>query len=954
MPGLISNTVISNTAQMNTTNLTYSIRKLSLGLALAGLAFASNHAEAQTAATLSPAASVNTLVGSAEHGHTFPGATLPFGMVQLSPDTPQGGWDGVSGYHYSQNTIRGFSHTHFLGTGIGGLGDILVMPAVGAVDLNSRNGSSYASRFSHNTETATAGYYSVFLEKPQVKAELTATSRAGMHRYTFPQSDNSHIVVDLVSSIGGTLQDAQLKVENDTTISGMRLVGDWGGPRRVYFVMQFSKPFASTDIQAEGQPVAAGTLDVHSRNIKALVNYKTTANEAITVKVGISSTSLEGARKNLSTEISGFDFDAVKAAAVKTWDNTLGDIQIQTPDPKIRRTFYSNLYFSYLTPTLFNDVDKTYTGPDKKNHVGNFDYYSTFSLWDTFRAQMPLLNLFQQKRSSDMVNTITNHFEEYEKISTPMWTLWGNEAWVMIGYHSAPVVAETYLKGIGSFDAEKAYQAIKLTAMNSSNRRPDRVALSEYIAQGYINSTGSGQKQSVSRLLEYAYDDWCIAKMAEKLGHTEDAKLFYNRAANYRNAFDTNVGFMRGRKADGTWRRPFNPKQLVWADYTEANAWQYNWTVMQDVPGLINITGGDKAFVAKLDEMFNEKDDVMADIPDITGLIGQYAHGNEPVHHVAYMYNYAGVPSKTAERVREIMNKFYNDQPDGQPGNNDCGQMSAWYVFSALGFYPVNPSGGTYEIGSPVVNGATLRFVNGKSFKVTAVNNSAQNMYIQSATLNGKNYAKSFLTYTDIMNGGELVLRMGNKPKLSWGQSKANRPVSGMPAGFKYAALPTPSVNGPVTLKLPIKIAVGTDETIGEFIGDPNMTEGGVAGQENLNIDVSAPGAAPARVYKFERYGKDLSYSYAVPAGKYKVTLHFAEIFDDGAGMRIENISINGKEVLHNFDTFAAAGGVNKAVVKTFADITPDAKGNIVIRVSAAPGSPDQNAKLSGLEITAQ
>jgi predicted alpha-1,2-mannosidase len=894
---------------------------------------------------LSPAESVNTLVGSAEHGHTFPGATLPFGMVQLSPDTPKEGWDGSSGYHYSENIIRGFSHTHLLGTGISGLGDILVMPAVGTVNLNSPRGASYASRFSHAREKATAGYYSVFLEKPGVNAELTATSRAGFHRYTFPASDSSHIVVDLVSSVGGSLLDAELKVENSTTISGTRTSNDWGGRRTIHFVMQFSKPFDSIDLQQMGQPLAAGSTEAHARDIKALVNYRTTAGEAIMVKVGISSTGVEGARKNLTAEIPGWNFDGVHAAAVKTWNDALGQAAIETPDPKIRNTFYSNLYFSYLTPTLFNDVDRGYTGADRKNHVGTSDYYTLFSLWDTFRAQMPLLNVFQPKRSSDMVNSISTHFEQFGQNATPVWTMWGNEAWVMIGYHSAPVVVDAYLKGVGGFDPEKAYQALRATAMGT------RFALNEYRDRGYVISASAGGKQSVSRTLEYAYDDWCIAKMAEKLGHTEDAKMFYDRSAYYRNVYDSTVGFMRGRKADGSWRKPFNAKQHTSADYTEANAWQYNWTVMQDVPGLMNISGGEKAFVNKLDTMFNEKDDVITNIPDITGLIGQYAHGNEPVHHVAYLYNYAGVPSKTALRVREIMSKFYDDTPAGQPGNNDCGQMSAWYVFSALGFYPVNPSSGTYEIGSPLVNRSTLTLGNGKTFTIVAQNNSATNMYIQSATLNGKSYSKSYLNHSDMMKGGQLVLRMGAKPNLKWGQGVADRPTGGMPANYKYAALATPSTNAFVKLELPIRVATGADDPIGNFVADPNMVEGSVNGDNRAKIDVSTEGAAPEAVYQSERYAKDFSYTYPVPAGKYSVKLHFAEIFDEGAGMRVQNVYINGNQVLKDFDIFAAAGGTNKAIVKTISDVTPDAKGNIVIRVAAAPNSPDQNAKINGIEI---
>ncbi len=931
------------------------------------------------AAVPSPLESANPLVGTAEHGHTYPGAAVPFGLVQLSPDTPLQGWDGSSGYHYSDSVIRGFSHTHLEGTGVGGLGDILLMPTVGEVQLNAGNPlraeAGYASLFSHAQEVASPGYYRVFLQGPQVLAEMTATARVGLHRYTFPTSEQAHIILDLEHGVGNSAVQTTLQIENSTTISGSRSSNGWGGRRDVYFVAQFSRPFSSPIIEQDGQRLDAGAGSATGKSVKAAFNFQTRAEEPILVKVGISGTGVEGARRNLQAEIPvrtrvitginlslsdvmasdfNFDFDAVRNAAARQWSEALGSVQIETAEPQVRRTFYSNLYLSMLSPTLFNDADKTYRGLDKpkQNHSGaNFDNYTTFSLWDIFRAEQPLITLLQPSRVPSIVQSLLEEYTERNRQEMPVWPLWGNETGTMIGYHSAPVVADAYLKGFRGFDAEGVYQALKTTAMNGRNGQD------EYQKYGYVLSSGAGSKQSVSRTLEFAYDDWCIAQLAQALGHKEDAAMFLGRAGNYRNLFDTTTGFMRGRKADGSWRRPFNPKQLVWADYTEANAWQYTWSVMQDAPGLVRIMGGDAPFVAKLDALFNEKSDVIANIPDITGLIGQYAHGNEPVHHVAYLYNYAGAPWKTQQRVRQIMDTLYNDTPAGQPGNNDCGQMSAWYVFSALGFYPTNPVGGVYTIGSPRVSRATLQLdrahYGGRTFSVLAPNNSARNMYIQSATLNGRPLSRSWITQSEIAQGGQLRLVMGPNPNINWGRALADRPPSGLPASFRYAALPTPSMNKPVVLGLPIRVAAGSDTSVSNFVPYPNEVDGSTNGSTSA-IDVSALGAAPAGVYQSEMYGSDYSLSFPVPKNaRYNVRLHFAEIFGAKIGERIENVDINGQRVLSNLD-IAREAGYNKALVKDFPNIAPDARGNIVVRVTAAPGSADQNAKISGLEITAQ
>jgi predicted alpha-1,2-mannosidase len=889
------------------------------------------------------------LVGTDAHGHAYPGATVPFGMVQLSPDTPLQGWDASSGYHYSDSTMVGFSHTHLSGTGCGCLGDVLLMPTVGKVYLTAGSPSqSYCSRFSHDQEHATPGYYSVFLKDPKVTAELTATERCGFHKYTFPESDQAHIILDLVHGVGNDPVDASLKVEGHDTLVGYRISNGWGGRRAVYFAMQFSKAFDSFGIERDGRQLAADAQESSGREIKAFVNYKTAANEAILVKVGISGTSIEGARKNLAAEILGWDFEAVKSAAAEKWEQVFNTVQIQTFDPHIRTTFYANLYLSCLAPVLFNDVDGTYRGYDHQNHAGtNFQNYTTFSIWDIYRAQWPLLTILHPNRVNDMVQSMLAGYQELDQHTTPIWPLWGNETWCMIGYHSADMIADAYLDGFHGFDAEAAYQALRDTAMQ------DRNGLKTYKELGYVASRPG--EQATSKTLEYTFDDWCIARMAQELGHGQDAQLFYQRSANYRNLFDTTTQFFRGRKANGAWRVPFIDNALVGDEYTEADAWQYAFDVQQNAPDLIALFGGDQGFIQKMDTMFVTNSTIYTDIPDISGRIGQYSQGDEQSHHVAYLYDYAGAPYKTQQHIRQIMSTMYDDTPAGQCGNVDCGQMAAWYIFSALGFYPMNPDSGVYAIGSPVVSKAVIHLNQdkylGHTFTVTAKNNSSRNIYIQSVELNGKPLSKPWLTYEQITSGGTLDLVMGPNPNLAWGSAQEDRPPATMPADFHYPALPVPASDKLVRLRLPIRVACGSDEPIGEFVPDPNMVAAGL-NHADPAIDTSVPHAAPFGVYQSECYGKDFAFTFPVPAGEhYLVRLHFAEIFDSGAGARMENIAINGQLVLTNFDIFAAAGGKNKAVVKEFSDIASDAQGNIVIHIMAPPDSPDQNAKISGIEI---
>ena len=895
-------------------------------------------------------ASVNPFVGTAEHGHTYPGATLPFGMVQVSPDTPTQGWDGASGYYYADKVIRGFSQTHLSGVGrAGGLGDFLLMPTVGEVQLTHGDPGvtpGYASRFSHDRESASPGYYKVFLDDPKVTAELTATERCAMHRYTFPAAADSHIVLDLEHGIGSTVAQSGLTIENATTVSGTRLSDGWGGRRAAYFVMEFSRPFDSYGVEKDGQRVAGAPAKTDGKAVKAFFNYNTAANEQIIVRIGVSSTSIEGARHNLAAEMPNFDFDAVHGKAIQKWSDSLGQIEIESADPKIVRTFYSNLYQSSLGPVLFNDVDGAYRGSDGQNHPGTgFQNYTTFSLWDTFRAEHPLLTITQPERVLDIVSSMVKFEAQRDKNEMPVWTLWGNETNTMIGYNSAPVVVDAYLKGLyPPAGAEAAYQALRRTALDGRNGQDD------FNKTGYAISGVTGE--SVSRSLEYAFDDWCIAQMAQKLGHVADAQMFTARAANFTALFDSSTGFMRGRKASGAWRRPFDPKQGN-SDFTQANPWQNTWAVMQDPRKLVGMMGGDAAFISKLDGLFNEGGE-QSNYIGATGLIGQYAHGNEPVHHVAYLYNYAGAPYKTQFRARQIMRLFYNDTPAGSPGNNDVGQMSAWYIFSALGFYPVNPAQGVYVIGSPAVDRATInldkKLYGGRKFTIVAQNNALENVYIQSATLNGKTLTQSYITHQQLVSGGELRFVMGPNPNLNWGKAPASRPPSGMPTNYAYPALPEGSNPVNANWSLPIQVAPGLEEPTQGWLPDFTV-DAGAFNLKNVPIDTSAPGAAPEKIYQTERYGKDITYSYPVPKGAtYTVRLHFAEIFSPQPGDRLENISLNGRIVLPKLDISAEAGK-NKALVKEFKNVAPDANGNIVIRVQSDPSSKDQNSKISAIQI---
>jgi len=895
-----------------------------------------------------PTAFVDPFVGTDGHGHTFPGSVAPFGMVQLSPDTRIDTWDGCSGYLYSDSRIMGFTHTHLSGTGGGCLGDVLLMPTVGEVHLDpGMQGNGYASRFLHKREAAQPGYYRVYLQDPGVMVELTSTERCGFHRYTFPATNAAHIVLDLDHGIQNSTTDSEIRVENNTTVSGYRQSNGWGGSRVVYYVMQFSQPFEAWGLQKNGQLQPAGAADASGGACKAYFNYRTTANDQILVKVGISGTSVDEARKNLMAEIPGWDFHAVREAADKAWNKALGCVQVETPDLHLRRTFYTNLYLSEIAPSLYNDADGSYRGIDHKVHSsGAFQNYTTFSLWDTYRAEQPLIALLQPQRVNDMIRTLLTQYDQSGIHRTPIWPLWDNETWCMIGYHSVDVIADAYLKGFKGFDAESAYQAIRETAVQND--------LAGYRDLGYIPSQpGAG---ATSRTIEYGFDDWCIARMAEALGHTDDAQMFYQCACDYYNLYDRTTGFLRGRKANGDWRPKFDAIGQINDEYTEADAWQYAFGVQQDIPGLIRMYGGDGAFTNKLDTLFAMDSRTRTFDPDISGMIGQYSQGDEQCHHVAYLYDYAGAPYKTQQRVRQVERQEYQDTPAGECGNVDCGQMSAWYVFSAMGFYPVNPDSGVYVIGSPALSKAVI-YLNSptygqRTFRVDADNNGPANIYVQSAMLNGKPLEHAWFTYQQLTEGGELRLVMGPQPNKSWGAAASARPPSTMPADFHYAEAPKPSVLNIVHLTVPMHVICGSDDPVAGFVPDPNMLDGQI-NHTDAAVDASITDAAPPAVYQSERYGNDFAYQFPVPQGRnYTVRLHFAEVFDKGgAGQRLENISINGRTVLSNFDIAAAAGGTFKAVVKTFTSVRPDMHGIVSIRVSAAAASPDKNAKISAIEI---
>jgi predicted alpha-1,2-mannosidase len=721
-------------------------------------------------------------VGTGGHGHTFPGAVMPFGMIQLSPDTRLRGWDGCSGYHYSDTIIYGFSHTHLSGTGCLDYGDVLLMPTMGKVRFGHKN---YSSSFSHSNETATPGYYAVLLNKHHIKAELTATKRTGLHKYTFPKSDHSNIILDL--NHRDWVRSAEISINGDREITGHRYSSSWADKQHIYFVIQFSKPFKKAGISKGG--VVSQSRHAKGLLLRSFVSFETTDGEVIYARVGISAVSVEGARKNLEAEQPGWDFDKVRTDARNDWNKELGKVAVESSDTSVMRTFYSSMYHVMTSPYLYQDVDGKYRGQDQKIHEGKgYEQYTVFSIWDTYRALHPLLTLIDRKRTGDFINSFLSQYEQGGLL--PVWELAGCETNCMTGYHSVSVINDAFQKGIANFNAAEALEAMKKSATSTKKQifhyRKGKsfsqlfslysytAGWDDYGKYGYIRYKSG--IQSVSKTLEYAYDDWCIAQMAKKLNKTEDYNFYIKRALNYKNLLDTVTGFMRAKQK--VFERRFDP-YAVTLRYTEGNAWQYSFYVPQDISGQMKMLGSRERLATMLDSLFNTSSVLHGrKVPDVTGLVGQYAHGNEPSHQIAYEYNYTGQPWKTQSRVRNIMTTMYRDQPNGLEGNDDCGQMSAWYVFSAIGFYPVCPGSDEYVIGSPVVDKAVMHFENGKSFTVRVVNNSKSNIYIASAKLNGANYSRSYLKYDDIAKGGELEFTMSDTPNKDWGSSEGGIPVS--------------------------------------------------------------------------------------------------------------------------------------------------------------------------------
>ena len=707
---------------------------------------------------------VNPFIGTAAHGHTYPGATLPFGMVQLSPDNGTQGWDWCSGYNYSDSLIQGFSHTHLSGTGIGDLCDISVMPLVN-IDPSIQK---IKSSFSHKQEIATPGYYAVLLKKFDVWAELTSTLHCGFHKYTFPDSKNASIKIDLGFAINWDAPtECSFKKINDSTFAGYRFSTGWAKDQKIFFAIKLNKIVKSLSLFANDQSINAN--EAKAKDVKAFLQFETTKGERVLMKVGLSSADIEGALESLN-EIKDWNFERIKTDAENIWERELRKLQIRSDDIVLKQTFYTALYHTMLAPNRFSDRYGNYKGVNGTTQHGK-SIYTTSSLWDTFRAENPLLTLTQTELVPFIINSYLSFYDQNKLL--PVWDLQFNETNCMTGYHAIPIIADAILKGITGFDYEKAYEAMKASA-DQNIRGSDVYRQYNYVPQDKVGS-------SVTITLEYAYDDWCIAQVAKRLGRSNDYRDFMKRGLNWRNLFDRKTGFARPKNSDGKWVEPFDPYYSEHdekkAAYTEGNAWQHSFFVPHDVYGLMNYSGGPKRFANKLDSLFTVSSFVKGvnASPDISGMIGQYAQGNEPSHHIAYLYNYAAMPEKTADRIRQI-SRLYTNKEDGLCGNEDCGQMSAWYVFSVIGFYPVNPASGEYVIGVPFTQESVLQLPDGKVFRVVALEMNEKNKYIKEVKWNGEKYTKSFIKHFDIMKGGVLEITMGPEPGKEWGKAVDDLP----------------------------------------------------------------------------------------------------------------------------------------------------------------------------------
>ncbi len=702
---------------------------------------------------------VDSYIGSGGHGHVFVGASVPFGMVQLGPNNIFKGWDWCSGYHYSDSTLIGFAHTHLSGTGIGDYGDILFMPvAIDELKNNSLSMDEWTALYEHSDEVVKPGYYSIHIEKYNVDAELTATQRVGFHKYTFNGEKAPQLIVDLNNGTGwDKYTEGKIEQLDDYTIVGYRYSSGWAKDQKLYFCTTFSNKIEKIiPLNKTNEPARTFIIDFIGGN-------------ELLAKTALSPVSIKGAKNNLKSEVPEWNFDEVKLAAEKSWNKELRSIDVNFRNPADEKVFYTALFHTYIFPSLFNDHNGDFIGEDNQVVNSMVDNYTVFSLWDTYRALHPLYTVTQPGKVNDLVNTMLEIYKKQGKL--PVWHLAGNETNTMVGNHAIPVIVDAYLKGFNGFDAELAYEAIKVSSML------DFRGMNFVKEMGYIPA--DSLHESVALGLEYAIDDWCVAEMAKKMGKTEDYEYFSKRAKAYANYFDKDLQFMRGKLASGKFRATFDPVHSKHRadDFCEGNAWQYTWLVPHDPYGLIELFGGEEPFIQKIDSLFTISSDLGEGASsDISGLIGQYAHGNEPSHHTTYLYAYAGQQWKTAEKVREILKTLYHNDPDGLSGNEDCGQMSAWYIFSSLGFYPVNPANGIYVFGSPSISKATINLPEGKEFKIIVKNNSDENIYIQSVELNNENYTMSFITHKDITNGGTLKFVMGSEPNKNFGASIEDRP----------------------------------------------------------------------------------------------------------------------------------------------------------------------------------
>jgi predicted alpha-1,2-mannosidase len=744
---------------------------------------------------------VNPFIGTLEMGHTFPGACVPFGFVQLSPDTDtipyekEGKYNPevyryCAGYQYLDKTIVGFSHTHFSGTGHSDLGDLLLMPTVGRLQMNPGTAAhpeqGYRSAFRKETETASPGYYKVFLDDPGITAEMTASTRTGFHQYTFPETDSAHIILDLIHGIynyGGKNLLAYLRVVNDTMVQGYRVTSGWGRTRYIYFTIVFSRPFNAFGLYNEDKPVYRGFWRRFSQNdnfpemagkaLRAHFDFRTVTGEQIRVKVGLSAVSMQGARLNMQAEIAGWDFEAARRQAAREWEGELQKIVVQGPE-ELKINFYTAFYHTLMAPVVYQDLDGRYRGIDHDIHKAvGFTNYTTFSLWDTYRAQHPFLALLYPERTADMVNSMLAHYGQSPESMLPVWSHHGNENWCMIGYHAVPVVADAYVKGIKGFNAPEALRACVVT---SNNQWYD--GISQYRKLGYVPDDKGNNSASVT--LEYAYDDYTILRFADSLSKDTSYKeadrkyaesqipVYSARAKNFRNLFDHGTGFVRARLSDGRWKTPFDPLSTHGQGFIEGNSWNYSFYVPHEVESLKTMMGGDAVFIRRLDSLFTMHldDRHFAETEDVTrvGLIGNYVHGNEPSHHIPYLYNWTSQPWKTQERVHQVVNTMYKNKPDGLCGNDDCGQMSAWYIFSVLGFYPVCPGSTQYALGSPCMQEALISLPGHKKLTVTALNYSPENRYVAGVSFNGKSLKHPFIDHLELVEGGKLVFIMASKP----------------------------------------------------------------------------------------------------------------------------------------------------------------------------------------------